>query len=1208
MSLRFSNDGPEFPGDLVDSLLKGEVVFLCGSGISRPQLPDFKGLVERTYKELSMDMSKSEEIAFKAERYEEVLGSLRQRLADPEKVTRPVSDLLAVPTSACLDHHCTILRLARDLDNRIIVVTTNFDTLLERAAVTLNDKDCLKKISSAGQALPAPGSSDFTGIVHIHGRLADPELDLEQSPLVLTSTDFGEAYMRSGWASRFFFDLVRCRDILLVGYSANDVPVRYLLNVLEADRTRFSDLRQVYAFAEYKDDKDKQEAVAFWQILAVKALPYCKMNENTGEEDHATLWRDLRELVYVVEYQQEAFRSRVITILKQDVSESCPQSRNEIVWLLKKPRNLWSVALDAIMDPKWFDFFRQDGAWHEAEIARFVSVWVGRDLQNTDRFDCALRWQRQVGQPFTEHMAAILSRANNLDQDWKKVWRLFCLAVPAQRNDTAFSRVQMPLNNEIVLDCDLRLAVAQLAPKLELGRSPRARELANRGHPLASILNARIDVSDYKEAEELANSLCKMSDHTQRILELATWELRSILELEKELGLIHDEHDYNDWAVPSVESHLQNESHGGKVFLVQLLSKCLTKAHTLDPEGTKCIVECWKHFPGRIGLRLYLHAMRNPALFSADDAISILLSVSEQDFWRLRRESALLIRDRAGNAAPELVREFELLIRDSSRSYYGRYTLQPNESDWREHARDNAVWLLLRILEDADALSPIGANELESIIERRSHLDRAIEDRDFFGTYISQARLIVGDPTPIVQAQEEDRLQVARKQIASRDLEEREGWATYCRSDPVGALDTLLQRAFDLADSELWNTLLYVLASSDSSSTQQCENLSARALGHLFKAKTKDLHSVLPALCTLVRQTWESNSSTLDGWVVRLWESLEQHPEQETDHQDDLYKQATQSPAGQLTEVLLLKIEALFKEGRIPTTQQFQLLIRITEYPGTVGLVGRAVLVRNIAFLIHCGLSVVVENLKPVLHAENEEGKKLRIIILQYHPTSALATTHIKDALLKGLLEWGWDHDRARRKVASWVVLPALANIEQDADTTVQWGITAADATGVLKRSSPALLVGALEVLNDVLSYRSKCERDNPEAAWSSTVVPFFEKIWPNEGKFWSTRHTSNLLKLAVGAGNKFPQACRFLEPYIVPRSSSFSGLHVIAESDMPEMFPSETLGLLWDVYGRSSTSDFYFLPDLIDRLVMANPNLETDRRLQALKQQAVIP
>ena len=139
MSLRFSDDGPEFPGDLIDSLLNGEVVFLCGSGISRPRLPDFKELVEGIYERLPLDKLKSEERAFNSGRYEEVLASFRQQLADPEKHTRAVADLLAVPASPCLDHHCTILRLARDLNNQIAVVTTNFDTLLERAAATLND-------------------------------------------------------------------------------------------------------------------------------------------------------------------------------------------------------------------------------------------------------------------------------------------------------------------------------------------------------------------------------------------------------------------------------------------------------------------------------------------------------------------------------------------------------------------------------------------------------------------------------------------------------------------------------------------------------------------------------------------------------------------------------------------------------------------------------------------------------------------------------------------------------------------------------------------------------------------------------------------------------------------------------------------------------------------------------------------------------------
>ena len=134
MTLCLSQDGPEFPSEFVDAVLAGEVILLCGTGISAPQMPDFRRLVECTYERLIVQKTDSEQHAFNAERFEEVLGSLSRRLSDATAVTRTVSDLLAVPESPNLDQHRTILRLSRDLHNRISVVTTNFDTLLEHAA------------------------------------------------------------------------------------------------------------------------------------------------------------------------------------------------------------------------------------------------------------------------------------------------------------------------------------------------------------------------------------------------------------------------------------------------------------------------------------------------------------------------------------------------------------------------------------------------------------------------------------------------------------------------------------------------------------------------------------------------------------------------------------------------------------------------------------------------------------------------------------------------------------------------------------------------------------------------------------------------------------------------------------------------------------------------------------------------------------------
>ncbi|MYE04841.1 MAG: hypothetical protein F4Y00_07715 [Bacteroidetes bacterium SB0662_bin_6] len=118
MTLRFSNDGPEFPGKLVNSILAGEVVLLCGTGVIAPQMPDFALLADRTYESLAVRKADSENRAYREGRYEEVLGSLSRRLADPDAVTDAVSKLLAVPDNPKLGQHRTILRLSRDLDNR----------------------------------------------------------------------------------------------------------------------------------------------------------------------------------------------------------------------------------------------------------------------------------------------------------------------------------------------------------------------------------------------------------------------------------------------------------------------------------------------------------------------------------------------------------------------------------------------------------------------------------------------------------------------------------------------------------------------------------------------------------------------------------------------------------------------------------------------------------------------------------------------------------------------------------------------------------------------------------------------------------------------------------------------------------------------------------------------------------------------------------
>ena len=216
MPVRFSPEGLCFPDELVDAFIRGEVVLVCGAGVSVPQLPNFAQLVERIREGCGLEWEGGERVSL-AGRPEEALGSLQRRLIRPERLHDIAARELATPERPDFTNHEVVLRLSRDRGGQVSLVTTNFDTLFERALAEDVGDRAATAASHAGQDLPEPGATTFGGVIHLHGRLEDPRLKLTRSRLVLTSAEYGDAYMRSGWAARFLFDLARTRTLVLVG-------------------------------------------------------------------------------------------------------------------------------------------------------------------------------------------------------------------------------------------------------------------------------------------------------------------------------------------------------------------------------------------------------------------------------------------------------------------------------------------------------------------------------------------------------------------------------------------------------------------------------------------------------------------------------------------------------------------------------------------------------------------------------------------------------------------------------------------------------------------------------------------------------------------------------------------------------------------------------------------------------------------------------
>lgn len=288
--MRLLPNGPDIPDELILAQEKGQTIFVCGAGVSRPVgLPLFRGLVEGVYQKLgedwSLHLAECEGMRDGGAlhgQYDRVLRCLERRLAASDtprnrgmrdRIRVAVREVLAPPDDAELTNHLALLELSRDAQGRVRLLTTNFDTLFERAWL---GKHRTPIESYAGLAMPQPKTARCSGVLHLHGRLADPWPELKdcfETDLVLTSAEFGDAYLRAGWAARYVYDLVRANTVVLVGYKADDPPMRYLLEALEADRERFPDLQKVYAFAPCELGEEKLEG-ALWRAKAVEPILY----------------------------------------------------------------------------------------------------------------------------------------------------------------------------------------------------------------------------------------------------------------------------------------------------------------------------------------------------------------------------------------------------------------------------------------------------------------------------------------------------------------------------------------------------------------------------------------------------------------------------------------------------------------------------------------------------------------------------------------------------------------------------------------------------------------------------------------------------------------------------------------------------------------------------------------------------------------------
>lgn len=271
--MQFVANGPEIPNELLQAHEDSRVVFFCGAGISYPaDLPGFGGLVERIYDVVNTDVSEIEQQAFDKQQFDAMLDLLERRLPGHRSEVRQALAKSLKPKlnlKNATKTHEALLHLARTRAGAMRLVTTNFDRIFDAAARRSGQK--FHEFSAP--MLPIPKTSRWDGLVYLHGVLPK-KFDMTMlNRLVVTSGDFGLAYLTERWAARFVGELFRNYVVCFVGYSIDDPVLRYMMDALAADRMLGESTPAAWAFAGFQAGQEHKKKIE-WEAKGVTPILY----------------------------------------------------------------------------------------------------------------------------------------------------------------------------------------------------------------------------------------------------------------------------------------------------------------------------------------------------------------------------------------------------------------------------------------------------------------------------------------------------------------------------------------------------------------------------------------------------------------------------------------------------------------------------------------------------------------------------------------------------------------------------------------------------------------------------------------------------------------------------------------------------------------------------------------------------------------------
>jgi hypothetical protein len=949
--MKFVENGPDVPDRLIEAHEDGRVVFFCGAGISYPaNLPTFKGLVQKIYASLGEMKNGVEQAAFEHDLFDTTLGLLESRIVGGRTVLRQkLAEALQPDHSRprATDTHQALLTLSKSRNSsenataKYRLITTNFDRIFE----TLRKSSFQDCPAFAAPLLPVP-KQRWDGLVYLHGLLPETPTESELDRLVVTSGDFGLAYLSERWAARFVSELFRNFTVCFVGYSLNDPILRYMRDALAADAQLGESAIEAFAFGgaqQGQETNDERE----WSAKNVTPILYSSI------DSHALLHRTLKEWAGV--YRDGiSGKERIVVELAQFVPTRSTVQDDPI------GRLLWAIAdksglpakrfaeLDPVPPIEWLGPLTERRFAH-SDLGRF-GVTPNRSVDKELRFSVAARpapyglgapmrlvrhhhetgnWDEvmnQLGRWLARHLDKVelilwVAKEGGRPHDFLRVhieaelqkglltppyqtlWSLISAGcvTGGHRGMRLFDWVRRWKKENFSPALRFALRVS-LRPMVELDERwsdgglfddvsrTRISDLVNTELVLATQ-HGRSLLEDLRSNELWSSNLFECFDDFSLLLTEAL-ELKRVLD--------DGEYDRRSYLyVHSIKEHTQNSYHREWTLLVDLCRDSWLSLLHKDAVRARDEARKWERSPHSLFNRLALFAASQGNLIDLREALDWLLVNNRLWTIETQREALRLIVAITPRLDPKTQALLEkAIVRGPRPALYShkRFTRRTTR------IRDHEVWLRLSKLANAGAnLTDRGAARLESLTSKYPNWRLAPDDRDEFPSWIGE------DTEPRLRVSPNRTRELAEwlRQFPSQlTLEERDDWAERCRSDfprSACALMRLSREGHWIADR--WQQALQIW------SEERLARRSWRWLSRVLeKASNPFLRQVGYALSSWVQAAGkfaQGRDDILFGLVARVLTVYRN--EIRASERKDFVSQAINHPVGHVVEGALLR-------------------------------------------------------------------------------------------------------------------------------------------------------------------------------------------------------------------------------------------------------------------------------------------------------------